>query len=100
MAFMALDNRNIKINIFLTKALVMNVRNSSIGGSIVAPYTTRNTKFLWTNQKISSFFISLLFSYPFSPADKIDTCTNSTGPDGMARIGPSHLDIHCLPFWF
>ena len=37
---------------------------------------------------------------PFSPADQQNTCANSVDPDEMACNELSHLDVHCLPFYF
>ena len=31
---------------------------------------------------------------------KTDTFANSVDPDETAHYEPSHLDLHCLPFWF
>ena len=31
---------------------------------------------------------------------KTVTYANIVDPDEMAHNEPSHLDLHCLPFWF
>ena len=43
-------------------------------------------------KKVNTLTLSLLQT-------KTDSFANSADPDEMARNEPSHLDLHCLPFY-